>query len=110
MAQLGDLQLPILVVFLHWAFLLTWQEAHYWSAVTRFSAASRLLSRTHFSGSAAPLPSFLSFRAMHGLVHRVEATQQQLRQLPECSRFFDDRLRRLEHGRHDYSYSDGLTD
>jgi len=71
--------------------LLTWQEAHNWSVTTRFSAALRLLPRTHFSGSVAPLPSGSCFRAMHGVVcgtPSVKAAQQYPTELQRMFKIF----------------------
>ena len=57
--------------------------------MTRLLVALKLLLRTHFSGSATPLPSFLSFRAMHGVsVPRVEAAQQQFTKLHRMFKIF----------------------
>ena len=74
MALSCSLQLPFLVVFASGISfqVLTWQEAHYWRATTRLSAALLLLC-THFSGSAA----FLLVLSRYARVApRVEAAQQ----------------------------------
>ena len=55
-----------LVVFLHWAFFLSPQEMYGGRSTTWFSATSRLLLRSHFPGSAAPLPSFSPFELCTG--------------------------------------------